>query len=502
VSDLQRYLDGRPVIAQPDSLAYRVSKLAKRNRWLIPVIAVGAISIAAYVATLTLHNQQLQIEKNRANAAQEFLIDLLRSADPYAPANEERGSNITVVEALDIGVERLRSGLYEDPTLKASLLISIAEVYVSLDKHQQAIALREEALLLQRELHGDTSELVIQSVRALANQYRTIGDYVHADTYYTEQLALARSRYSHAEPELGVAEAASAAFQLSRGERTLSEQLMQDGISKMRRKPSEFARPLINAEAKLASLRLGKMRDETLAMLVGTQQLADSTAGPDSLLAAFVHAQTATSLSSYGEYEAAEEQFKQAIDIYESRAGRTHGATLAALNNLGLLYVKTQRFDLAEDIHRELLQTYLAKYGPKHRGVAESYQNLATVIGRQGRLDESLPLHRLALESYRAVLNEDNPSIAIPLLSIASAELKLGNASEAEVAAQEALDWFRSTAAAGSTLEGIALCLVGVSLEGQGKAAEGSAMVENASLLIKPGEAPETYRALCRLAGQ
>jgi tetratricopeptide (TPR) repeat protein len=239
------------------------------------------------------------------------------------------------------------------------------------------------------------------------------------------------------------------------------------------------------------------MRDATLAMLAETQRLADAEFGADSMLAALVHAQTATTYSGHGEFDDAEKHFRIAIDIYEERVGRDHGTTISTLNNLGVLYSGIGRFDLAEEIHRELLQTNLEKYGMVHAGTAGSYQNLATAISHQQRYEEAISLHRKAIESYQAVLNEDNPRRALPLLSIAVAELALGNAEGAELAAQEALSWFRSTAAAGTSLEGIAACLVGLSLEAQEQTAEGRAMVVDARELFKSGGVPQKYLDLC-----
>ena len=60
VSDLQRFLDGLPVIAQPDSVAYRVKKLARRRPWLFPVAALVVAGIVAYIATITIYSQRLE----------------------------------------------------------------------------------------------------------------------------------------------------------------------------------------------------------------------------------------------------------------------------------------------------------------------------------------------------------------------------------------------------------------------------------------------------------
>jgi hypothetical protein len=130
--------------------------------------------------------------------------------------------------------------------------------------------------------------------------------------------------------------------------------------------------------------------------------------------------------------------------------------------------------------------------------VADSYQNLAGAITYQGRYNESIPLHRKAYEIYREVVNDDNFVIAFPLLSISYAELHRDDGPAAEEAAREALVRFEA-AVGGSYLEGIARCLLGLSLEAQGRAGEGSAMLKRSHELMSAASIPDPYPELCRI---
>jgi tetratricopeptide (TPR) repeat protein len=184
--------------------------------------------------------------------------------------------------------------------------------------------------------------------------------------------------------------------------------------------------------------------------------------------------------------------------VLEARLGNDHSCTLAALNNLGYLYSRSNDQASAERIHREILARRIARHGAIHRSVADSYQNLAGAITRLGRYDESIPLHRKAYETYQAVLNEDNYVIGLPLLSTAYAELQRDDAVVAEAAAREALSHMEATVP-GTFFEGVARCLVGLSLEAQGNAEEGGALVFASHELMKGSSIPDPYPALCRL---
>jgi eukaryotic-like serine/threonine-protein kinase len=498
VADLERYLDGRPVLASPDTLRYRLGKLGKRRPWLLPAIAIAVIAVGVYIATLTQYTQQLQIEQRRAEAAQSFMVDLLRSADPFAPADPERGRHITVVEALDIGVQRLDTDLHDDPELRATLLVSIASVYASLDQHEKSIELREEALSLERVLYGEQSSEVLDSLQALAGLYRAVNDYERAIEYNDKQLAVARRLYPEQHPAVGAAEASAAELEQALGNGAAARMLYEDGIRKMHAAPSEYARQLITALLALAIMQSDAADEDAMASLAEAHRMATELHGADSLTMALVHAQTATVLSIFGDYEASTKEFRSSIDIYESKVGGDHDATLSARNNLGYLYLNTGQLELAELLFADLVERTERKYGSENRGVANAYQNLAGTIGRQNRFAEAIPLHRKAFDIYKSVLPGDHFMQAYPLISIAYAELKLGDHAEAENTARQAHALLEATVP-GTYPAGVAQCLVGLALEGQGRAEEGAATIRQSHSILAVSAVYEPYRSACRV---
>lgn len=497
VADLERYLDGRPVIARPDTLPYRIAKYNKRKPWILPSIAVATLAVAGYIVTLTLHSTQLRTEQRRAEAAEEFMVNLLQSADPFAPADPERGSRITVLEAVDIGVERLQSGRYDDPRLRASLLTSIASVYGNLDQHQKAIDLREEALLLERQLYDPPSRQVLASVTMLASQYSALGDYERAKQYADEHIGLAARLYPSGHAAIGAAEAAVADIYNATGEHSVAKTLNEAAIRKLRSDPESYSGPLIGALMILASYASNDgAHEDAREMLSEARQLAIRVHGPNSLSAARVHAQSATSYSIAGDFARSEAEFDAAIAIYEPRLGRSHSATIGVLNNLGILYHNMRDFARAEDTHRELLQYVLHTYGSEHRLVGNAYQNLATTISRQGRYEDAIPLHHRALKAYGTYTDHNIPELAYPLISLALAELQTGDATKAGQHAREALEHLVATGA-GNYPVGVATCLLGRSLQAQGQAAEGSALANDSDRLLSAIALQEPYRSMC-----
>ena len=496
-ADLQRFLRGRPVLAQPDTVRYRLGKLNKRKPWLIPAALATAIVIVGFVVTLLAYNKELRVEQQRALQAQNFLINVLSSADPFRPADPDLGRDITVVEALDLGVERLDDDLLQDRDLKASVMSSIAAVYASLDQHEKAIRLQEDALEIQRDLYSPDSRQVFDSLKLLAENYRTLGDYEQAASLSAELLSTAEAAFGRDHPSWGEAKAVSAQMADSRGHLDEAEAELQEAIEILRRSPDDYAQPMIRALLLLAELHAWEENAEALGYVEEAEQIAERRYGDSSLSMALVLAQRASVHSTAGRYEEAEADFKRSIDIYEQRIGREHGATLSTINNLGILYNRMGKPVEAGELYADVLERYQEKFGEVHRTVADSYQNLATAWTREGRYAESIPMHQRAYELYQEVLPNEQEVLAYPLLSKAYAEVNSGLYDDAEVTARLALEIAERTVE-GKYIVGVARCLVARSLEGQGDPAADATMAEAHQLLIG-SVVSDTYRQFCRV---
>lgn len=477
-------------------VAELLGKLVKRRPWLVPVVAIVTIGIAAYITTLTIYSQRLAKEEALAAASQQFMVDLFRSADPFAPADAERGRALTVVEALRIGQDRISNELTRQPELRASLLGTISDVYTSLDLPDEALQLRRDALELEKELYGESSPQVVASMRSLGSLMAT-GD-EQARELLEKQLAMARSVYPANDPEIGLSEIALGLYLNQAGDVTDSKDMLLDGVDKLDPTNPDHARRMITALIASAEYYGMESLEEALEAVHRASGIADQAFGADSLQAALVQVRLASTMTSYRQYEDSEKSFLTAIPVLERKLGQDHSSTMSALNNLGYLYSFKGDDARAEEIHRSLLERNIAKHGPVHRAVADSYQNLASAIYEQGRFDESIPLHRSAYTIYREIFNNQHHIIAFPLLSIAKVELERGNSRAAEIASREALTRFSSTAP-GTFLEGVARCMIGLSLEQRGRADEGGAMVESSHLLMATGNIPDPYPELCRL---
>lgn len=212
---------------------------------------------------------------------------------------------------------------------------------------------------------------------------------------------------------------------------------------------------------------------------------------------ALIHAQAGTTASNNREYAASETAFQAALEIYEARLGDQHGATLSAMNNLGVLHLRTGELQRAEEMFRELIEISVEKYGSNHRSVADRYQNLGTAIGRQGRFAEAVPFHRKAYEIFTATI-PGHFMTAYPLISIAYAELQSGEPASAERAARQAIEVLGPFPTNVYAI-GVAKCLAALALEGQGAGDESAALLTEAQADLAGLRVAPIYQAACRL---
>jgi eukaryotic-like serine/threonine-protein kinase len=150
--DLRRFRRHQPVQAFGDGAAYRASKFIRRH-WL--VMGVAVLSLAVLLGSSTVFVRQLKgqrdlaaMEAQKANAVTDFVVDLLRSADPSV----HHGDQLTVVEVIASGEGKADIELSDRPDVHARLLSVLADVQMNLSNYGEALRLNERAAAIMRTL--------------------------------------------------------------------------------------------------------------------------------------------------------------------------------------------------------------------------------------------------------------------------------------------------------------------------------------------------------------
>jgi hypothetical protein len=159
--DLSRYLDGRPVLARPDSVAYRGGKFVRRHAVGLAALATVFLLVLGFAVGMRREARRTAIERDRAEAVTAFLVGLFKSTDPASA----HGDTVTVREVLDRGAARVRTELHDQHAVQAALMEAIGEVYGNLGVLDSSRTLLQEALALRRSGGADAERPIGRTMR-------------------------------------------------------------------------------------------------------------------------------------------------------------------------------------------------------------------------------------------------------------------------------------------------------------------------------------------------
>jgi hypothetical protein len=165
--DLQRWLDGRPVLAHPDSAGYRAWKWLRRHRM---ASAAGALALLALIAGTGVALWQADLaraqarraeaeagnarrEAQRVRAVQGFLIDLFNEAGPA----RAQGRELTARDLLERGRRELSSRLASEPESSVAVRGALIDIYLNLGDEESALPLAEAQVAQVATVYGQGS---------------------------------------------------------------------------------------------------------------------------------------------------------------------------------------------------------------------------------------------------------------------------------------------------------------------------------------------------------
>jgi serine/threonine-protein kinase len=408
-------------------------------------ILVAALSIVSIFAGTTLYQaRQTALEADRANReadvarrTAEFLVDLFKVSDP----SEARGNTITAREILDRSAVRIERELTDQPQVQAKLMDTMGKVYRSLGLYEEAQPLIEGGLARRRELLGEDSPEVAESLANLGEVLVARAHLDEAEARQREALELRKKLFG--ERDLLVAESLQglAGVLSAKGDYTAAGKLLDEALG-IRRETLPAGDPLIGAS--LEALALGLVDqgdlDAPLPLLEESLEIRREAFGdPHPDVAAALN-NLAFVLYRRGDYERAEESFRAVLAMQRKLLKGDHPELATALSNVAFVLQDRGEYDAAEGSLREAIEMQRRIYKGPHPDLARSYNNLAFLLSAKGDISGSIEASRAALDMNRAVYGESHPSVAQSLSSLGRLTRLAGNVDEAERLFRRALD--------------------------------------------------------------
>lgn len=153
--DIGRFLEGRPVLARPDSWTYRASRFLRRHK--LGLLASAAVAVALVGATLySLRQAQLaRSEQARAEQVEQFVASIL--------TDTESAESVTAEGLLKQARSRIGIEFADHPLTQIRLLILVSRSLIGFSEYDAADEALEAALSLARQHPGDSDAYVRQA---------------------------------------------------------------------------------------------------------------------------------------------------------------------------------------------------------------------------------------------------------------------------------------------------------------------------------------------------
>ena len=400
IDDLQRHLDGRPVLARQATLGYRLSRFTRRHKVAVAAGCVVAVALAGGVASTLWQARIARVERDNARreaetarSVSQFLIDTFEVADP----SEARGSSVTARELLDSATRRLEQ-LDSQPDVQATMQDVIGRVYMSLGLYEPSRTLLAGTLATRRPQAQGADPQVAQRLDHLGQVLQEQGKYDDAETQLRAALAMRRQLFGATHEQVAESLGHLSFLAQVKGDLPGAQALIQEALDIQRALHGE-------RHATVAGL----MKDMGLAQLQG------------------------------GQAEAAAASLEAARDVQREVLGADHPALADTLNALGMAEQNRNRLDAAESYYRDALAIRTRVLGPRHAHTATARNNLAGLLYQRRDFAAAEPLFREALEQKRAALGNDHPSVATSMTNLAVVLLTLHDLDAAEPLYRDAL---------------------------------------------------------------
>jgi eukaryotic-like serine/threonine-protein kinase len=454
VADIDRYLQGMPVLARADAWTYRAGKFIRRHAVVVGLSTAFVALLIGFTVTTLVQSKHIkqerdvaqaervraQSERDRAEVVSEFIIDSFMRADPA----RSRGKNITAREILDSGATRVGNELRSQPQQQATLLDTIGSVYLSLGEASDAQPLIEQALAIRRSLFGNDSLDVARSLYSLNRVYADRGDLKTAEALARESLDIHRKLTGKDSIETAGSLCRLGVIKHRQGELAAAEKLftrcLSIRVARLGADDEELTAPLDNL-ARLAQTRHDYEHAEQLyRRALAIDLLRRGTDHPQSIR--HLH-NLATAIQAKGDLATAGPLMRESIDLYRRVLGNEHPETIDALSNLGSLLMDTGEIEEAQAVFETTLAANRKIRSPQHMYVGHDLVYLARVAFRKREYEIAEQRVLEALNIYKLTLPPTHEYIAVALTLLGRTRIEAGRPRDANAVLGEALDAWR-----------------------------------------------------------
>ena len=443
--DLQRFLDGRPVLAHRGSAWFRARKFVRRNLLLVSATSIVLLAVSATALNWKLQRDSVVRERDKAREATKFLTQVFEQASPL----NNRGVVPDVVTLTKGGVSALIPNQSIAPEARAEMLVLLSRVLTNLGEYPAALESAEQALkyvvrwqndnpLLAVQAHIAKAEAQIENdqLDAARKELAVLNEFADETDGSVAVVALQRDIFlteAHIDREQRRYDDALAALEKSR-----SKALRLLGVDAL---PFALAHPKIGMnEQKLGEILLEQCRSIRLKgpasiALTGCEQAQryrEMVYPPDHPAQVSALDDMASITKDLGDLQGSLQFSKKIVAVTQRVYGADHPRTAMAQSNLGVDQRSLGLLKEAQTSYESAAQIFTKVRGPNHAHTLLVQNNLANLFYSMGEFNQALNLHFDVQAKRRASLPADSPQHFQSAGNIAKCLWRLGRLAEAQ----------------------------------------------------------------------
>jgi eukaryotic-like serine/threonine-protein kinase len=164
-ADIQRYLDGEPVLAQPRSRGYVIAKFVRRHRLAVGAFGAVGLSVLIGLGVALWQAGVARAEAARAEQVKQFIASIFKQARP----RQGQGGVVTASDLLAAAAQRIESELTSNPRVASELGVMVAEGFNVLGEPAKSEAPLRTAVARGEQVYGRQHPTVLWAKVLLAD---------------------------------------------------------------------------------------------------------------------------------------------------------------------------------------------------------------------------------------------------------------------------------------------------------------------------------------------
>ncbi len=454
--DIRRWVADEPVSAWREPLGTRVRRWVGRHRTLVNSIvsllatAIVALSIAIVLVSAAKRQTQNALEKATAatkseqaealharneaatsNAVIEALVNTFRVSDPIGVeglgirGGSESGRTLTARDVLDRNAKWVKEKLNDQPTVQATLMDTIGDVYRSMTEYEKAERLLKSALEIRTRLHGRNHQDVAKSLLHLGWLNQDRGRLEEAEKQFRECIEMRTLLLGEEHFDTLAATRHLAILWMIEGDTERSVPAYRALLKTLSQERGESDREVALTRLCLAASLLdsGSLVEGCIESRKAMNVLL-SKDDKELVFVAVGKLQTGFVWKSAKQYGMAEHDIRQGMESLQRFLGPNHAYLAFFHHEIGSI-----REQKGDDAHAELsyragLDLVRKSVGLGYPKVIATVTNLGNLLERTGRYPEARALYQELVEARRQAYGSENVWFADALVAFASTAAK------------------------------------------------------------------------------